>query len=133
VSTFGAALRRARQAAGLSQNELGRRAGINPGTINRLEAGDRAPTGREQVLELADALGLPPAERDHLLATADLLPDPLIRLGAADPTVVLVAEILGDEAIPAAERQEFRLQVALAARRWRPELPLPAYSDVGGL
>lgn len=122
---FGEALRRARQAAGLSQNELGRRAGINPGTINRLETGERGPTGREQVAALAEALGLSPLAADRLLADAGLLPDPIARLGAADPTLVLVADILADTRIPAAERADFRLQIALAARRWRREAPLP--------
>lgn len=121
MSEFGERLRRERLAAGLSQNELGRRAGINPGTINRLEAGERAPTGQEQVLALAAALGLPPGRRDALLAAAGFLPEPLARLGAADPTIVLVADILADPAIPPAERADFRLQITLAARRWRPE------------
>ncbi len=122
---FGEALRRARLAAGLSQNELGRRAGINPGTINRLETGEREPTGREQVVALAAALELPPAEQDRLLATAGLLPEPIARLGAADPTLVLVADILADEGIPARQRADFRHQIVLAARRWRPEASLP--------
>jgi transcriptional regulator with XRE-family HTH domain len=120
VSEFGERLRRERLAAGLSQNELGRRAGVNPGTINRLETGEREPPGRDQALALAEALGLAPAERDRLLAAAELLPDPVARLGAADPTLVLVADILGDATIPTPERDEFRLQITLAARRWRP-------------
>jgi transcriptional regulator with XRE-family HTH domain len=120
VSEFGERLRRERVAAGLSQNELGRRAGVNPGTINRLETGERAPTGRDQALALAEALGLPPAGRDQLLAAAELLPDPVARLGAADPTLVLVADVLADPTVPASERDDFRLQIALAARRWRP-------------
>lgn len=125
MSEFGERLRRERLAAGLSQNELGRRAGINPGTINRLEAGERAPTGQEQVLALAAALGLPPGRRDALLAAAGLLPEALARLGAADPTIVLVADILADPTIPPAERADFRLQIALAARRWRPAAGSP--------
>jgi transcriptional regulator with XRE-family HTH domain len=42
VSEFGEALRRARAAAGLSQNEVGRRAKINPGTVNQ-PVGARRP------------------------------------------------------------------------------------------
>lgn len=121
MGEFGEQMRRARLAAGLSQNEMGRRAGINPGTINRLETSERAPTGPEQVQALAEALGLPPAERDRLLAAAGFLPEALLRLGAADPTLVLVADILSDPTIPPAERADFRLQIALAARRWRPD------------
>lgn len=120
MSEFGKQLRQLRLAARLSQNELGRRAGINPGTINRLETGERLATGREQVIDLAVALQLGVPERDRLLAAAGMIPDPIARLGAADPLLLLVAEILGDERIPAAERDEFRLQIVLAARRWRP-------------
>jgi transcriptional regulator with XRE-family HTH domain len=120
MSEFGAALRQARLAAGLSQNELGRRAGINAGTINRLETAEREPTGREQVRALAAALNLAPLDGHRLMAAAGLLPDPLATLGAADPVLLLVADILADAALPAAECDDFRLQIVLAARRWRP-------------
>jgi transcriptional regulator with XRE-family HTH domain len=124
-SAFGRRLRELRQAAGLSQNELGRRAGINPGTINHFETGEREPTGRGQVLALADGLGIAPDERDRLLllAAAHLLPDNLARLGAIDPAVLLAADILADDTIPARQRDEFRWQILLAARRWRPVAP----------
>ena len=125
MSEFGEMLRGARLAAGLSQNELGRRSGVNPGTINRLETGEREPTGREQVQALADALGLSPAEADRLAAAAGFEPEALARLGLADPTLVLVADILSDATIPLAQRQDFRIQIILAARRWRPTIPLP--------
>lgn len=133
-SAFGSRLRALRQAARLSQNELGRRASINPGTVNRLEAGEREPTGREQVEALAEALALTAGERDALLADARLLPAPLERLGAADAMVVLVADILSDEGIPLAERDEFRWLIALVARRWRPAAvgpPAPVASGAG--
>jgi hypothetical protein len=40
--------------------------------------------------------------------------------------VLLVADVLGDATLPRGEREEFRLAIALAARRWRPATPLPA-------
>jgi transcriptional regulator with XRE-family HTH domain len=126
VTAFGEALRRARTAAGLSQNELGRRAEINPGTINRLETGEREPTGREQVSALAAAFEFSPAQRDQMLVAAGMLPEWLLQVGAADTTLVLVADVLADQHIPVAERDEFRLQITLAARRWRPGAPLPS-------
>ena len=58
MAVFPQLLRQVREAAGLSQNALGRRIDINPGTINRLETGEREPTGREQVLQLAGGIGL---------------------------------------------------------------------------
>jgi transcriptional regulator with XRE-family HTH domain len=125
VSQFGEALRRARLTAGLSQNELGRRAKVNPGTINRLEAGEREPTGREQVEALAIGLDLAPAEITRLIVAAGFVPLAMERLDVTDPVLVLVTGILADETIPAGERQDFRLQIVLAARRWRPDAHLP--------
>ncbi len=149
-----------RDAAGLSQNALGRRIDINPGTINRLEAGEREPTGREQVLQLAGGIGLDGEQTDQLVAAAGFAPraydavgldhPALLRIaaylgagdrseaeragflqlltlavaGPLDPTLGAALSILTDEEIPETERQDFRLQIALAARRWR-VVPLP--------
>jgi transcriptional regulator with XRE-family HTH domain len=160
VTAFPQRLRQTREAAGLSQNALGRRIDINPGTINRLETGEREPTGREQVLQLAGGIGLDGEQTNELVAAAGFAPQAydavglanptLLRIatylgspersateraaflqlvaqamaGPLDPTLVAALDILSDERIPAAERQEFRLQVALAARRWR-AVPLP--------
>jgi transcriptional regulator with XRE-family HTH domain len=117
--SFGALLRRLRQRAGLSQNALAKRAGLDASAINRLERGERGQTRREAVEALAAALALAPAERDQLLAAGGHLPASLARLGLADPTLLLVADVLADERIPAAERAEFRELIRLAARRWR--------------
>jgi transcriptional regulator with XRE-family HTH domain len=155
MTAFPQRLRQVREAAGLSQNALGRRIDINPGTINRLETGEREPTGRDQVLQLARGIGLDSEQTNQLVASAGFAPqaydavgldDPtllqiaaylgaterssteratflqLVRLamaGPLDPTLSAALDILSDERIPAAERQEFRLQIALAARRWR--------------
>ncbi len=108
-----------RERAGLSQNGLADRVDRDPGTINRLESGKRAPVNRELLEALAGALGLGPAERDQLLAAAGHVPAAYARLGLADPDLRLVAEILADEAIPSEDRREFRLALRLAARRWR--------------
>lgn len=160
VTAFPQRLRQAREAAGLSQNALGRRIDINPGTINRLETGEREPTGREQVLQLAGGIGLESAQTNELVASAGFAPQAYDAVGLAnptllqiatylgapdrsasertaflqlvaqamagplDPTLVAALDILSDERIPAAERREFRLQIALAARRWR-TAPLP--------
>ncbi len=122
-SEFQSLLRRFRERAGLSQNGLAERAGRDPGTINRLESGKRAPVNRELIEALAEGLGLAPEERDQLLAAAGHVPTPFARLGLADPDLRLVAELLSDEAVPEEERREFRLALRLAARRWR-KVPL---------
>ena len=160
MTAFPQVLRQMREAAGLSQNALGRRIDINPGTINRLETGEREPTGREQVLQLAGGIGLDAEQTNRLVASAGFAPQaydalgldnptllqiagslgaadrnpadraaflrllPLAMAGPIDPTLSAALDILSDERIPAAERQEFRLQIALAARRWR-AVPLP--------
>ena len=160
MTAFPQVLRQVREAAGLSQNALGRRIDINPGTINRLETGEREPTGREQVLQLAGGIGLDAEQTNRLVASAGFAPQAYDALGLDNPTLLQIAaylgavdrnpadraaflrlltlamagpldptlnaalDILSDERIPAAERQEFRLQIALAARRWR-AAPLP--------
>lgn len=122
MDDFGRLLAHLRQQSGLSQNALARRAGINPGTVNRLESGQRAPSNRELVLTLADAMALDAADRDRLLAAAGHLPIAFNQTAVADPTLRLVAEILADETIPEPEREEFRLLIDLVSRRWRPAI-----------
>ena len=54
-------LRELRQSKGLSQRELGRRAGVSPGTIYRNECGLRGAYA-VTVQKLASALGVSPAD-----------------------------------------------------------------------
>ncbi len=122
---FGALLQAFRRRAGLSQGALAKLAGIDPSYVNRLERGEREPPKREVVEALIAALQLPPDDADRLLVAAGHLPRALQRLSPLDPTVMLVADILADERIPAEERRQFRQQIALAALRWRPETSIP--------
>ncbi len=55
---FGERLRRARQAAGLTQAELAERAGLSRRGINDLERGVRRHPRQDTVALLAQALGL---------------------------------------------------------------------------
>lgn len=50
------ALKRLRTEAGLTQAELGARAGINPSIISRLEAGERVTGSVNTLRALSDAL-----------------------------------------------------------------------------
>ena len=118
-SAFPTMLRSLRERAGMSQNGLAERAGRDPGTINRLESGKRAPVNRELVEDLARALDLEPEDRDALLAAAGHLPDVFRQVGLGDPDLRLLADILGDERLAPLERRDLRLAVRLAARRWR--------------
>ena len=59
---YGKALRIARAAAGLQQQELAKKAGLTPGYISLVEMGRRNPS-RGALRKLSRALGIPP----HLL------------------------------------------------------------------
>jgi predicted ATPase/transcriptional regulator with XRE-family HTH domain len=65
---FGEVLRRFRERAGLSQEELAERAGLTANGIGALERGDRQRPYPQTVRALADALGLSDAERTTLTA-----------------------------------------------------------------
>ena len=67
--TFGARLRRSRQEAGLSQEELAERAGMSSQAIGALERGDRKRPYPATLRRLTDALGLVGEERAAFLAT----------------------------------------------------------------
>ena len=68
-STFGARLRRLREAAGLTQEELAERAGLSRNAISSLERGERKRPYPHTVRSLAEALGLSEDERAALLAS----------------------------------------------------------------
>ena len=68
-SSFGARLRQLREAAGLTQEELARRAGLTRNAVSALERGERRRPYPHTVRSLADALELPEAERTALLAS----------------------------------------------------------------
>jgi len=80
TGTFGALLRRRRQAAGLTQEALAERAGVSAKAISELERNpDRTPR-LDTISLLADALDLDPAERASLLAAAHPEPRPRAEL-----------------------------------------------------
>jgi transcriptional regulator with XRE-family HTH domain len=60
-TTFGANLRKAREAAGLSQEALGHRADFHPTEVNRIERGRRNP-GLLTIVKLAKALDIPASD-----------------------------------------------------------------------
>jgi predicted ATPase/transcriptional regulator with XRE-family HTH domain len=66
--TFGARLRRLREASGLSQEELAERAGLSGRGVASLERGDRRRPYPHTVRALADALGLARDDRAALIA-----------------------------------------------------------------
>jgi transcriptional regulator with XRE-family HTH domain len=118
---FGAAVRQRRQTAGLSLNELARRAGVDPAYIHRIEArgAQRPPLPRRAVvLAIAAALGCGPGQTDQLLALAGHTPAALLELGGWDQTLATVAALLLDTSLSGTAKAEFREMVRLLARRW---------------
>ncbi len=68
--SFGARLRRLREAAGLTQEELTSRVGLSSDAVSRLERGQRKHPYPHTVRALANTLDLSEDERDALLASA---------------------------------------------------------------
>ena len=127
---FGATVRALRQQAGLSLNELARRAGVDPAYIHRIEArgaARRPPLPRRGVVHgIAGALGRDARQTDQLLALAGHTPTALLELGGWDHTLAAVAELLGDPHLSGPAKAEFREMVRLLARRWaRADAPGP--------
>ena len=58
----------------MAQNALARTSGINVGTINRVERGERLPTCPDQVRAIARALGLGPGDTDRLMVASGFPP-----------------------------------------------------------
>ncbi|MGH2460390.1 MAG: helix-turn-helix domain-containing protein [Chloroflexota bacterium] len=115
--SFGSVLRSLREGAHLSQSAVARRAGLDPSFVNRLESGQRNAE-RSIAERLAQALELEPAQADRLLAAGGYLPTLFARVGLRDPTLEIVARILGDESLSPNERDDFREIIRLIGTRW---------------
>src|SRR5262245_1915025 len=68
--TFGELLRRHRDAAGFTQEELAERTGLSVMAISMLERGERRRPQAYTVQKLAEALGLSPADRTRFETAA---------------------------------------------------------------
>lgn len=125
---FGSAVRALRLQAGISLNELARRAGVDPAYIHRIESRSsrRPPLPRRAVvLAIAAALGSDARQSDQLLALAGHTPSALLELGGWDQTLAVVAELLSDRSLSGPVKAEFREMVRMLARRWaRPDAKL---------
>jgi predicted ATPase/DNA-binding XRE family transcriptional regulator len=88
-STFGARLRRLRETAGLTQEELAGRALLTRNAISSLERGERKRPYPHTVRSLADALGLSEEERAKLLAAVPRQDgeSPTARVAPIEPTL----------------------------------------------
>jgi len=115
---FADLLKQFRQASGLSQRALARAAAINPAIANRLESGDRGPSGPDQVRAISRALGLDLEQSDRLLGAAGFWPDVYLRVGPGDPTLLRVARLLAHPGLSDSDRVRFRQVVELLIDQW---------------
>ncbi|MFN8634649.1 MAG: helix-turn-helix transcriptional regulator [Chloroflexota bacterium] len=120
---FGALLRSLRVRMGLSQNQLARRAGVDPAYVNRLErasAGSSSLPSRKVVLSLAESVEAGPVDVERLLVAAGLCPESIARLGGWDQSLGDIAAVLADERLSTDDRAELRELLRIVAARWRP-------------
>ena len=117
-NTFGERLRRSRERATLTQEELAKRAGLTAMAISALERGERRRPYPKTVRALADALGLDETEREELAASvqrrsdqpsavvrairsdwtaASLPPEPTALLGRDEELAVLRDQLVSPE------------------------------------
>ncbi len=118
MPAFAELLKSYRVARGLSQRALARAARINPAIANRLESGERGPSGPDQVRAIAAALGLDAEQSDRLLGAAGFWPDVYLRVGPDDPTLLRVAQLLASPRVAEPDRARFRAVIDLLVAQW---------------
>lgn len=101
---FADELLRQRRAAGLSQRELGFRAGLVSSYVSRLEMppereSSRQPS-RHSILALAEGLEATPADRDALLVTAGFMPLDRAHVFTDEPWLSSVIYLLQRDDLP---------------------------------
>jgi WD40 repeat protein/DNA-binding XRE family transcriptional regulator len=111
-ASFGQRLRQARQAAGLTQEELAERAHLSWRGISDLERGMRVTPRRETVALLAEALGLTPDALEATLSRAAVSPlpaPPATAPPAADTPFVFICYAHADRAAVGALAADLRV------------------------
>jgi transcriptional regulator with XRE-family HTH domain len=119
---FGALLRVLRVRIGFSQNQLARRAGVDPAYVNRLERAGPESTSlpsRKVVLALAEAVEAGPVDLERLLVAAGLCPESILQLGGWEQSLGDIAAVLGDARLSQDDRAELRELLRIVAARWR--------------
>jgi transcriptional regulator with XRE-family HTH domain len=120
---FGTLLRSLRVRIGLSQNQLARKAGVDPAYVNRLERASAVSSSlpsRKVVLALAESLEAGPVDVERLLVAAGLCPESIARLGGWEQSLGDIAAVLGDDRLTSDDRAELRELLRIVAARWRP-------------
>jgi len=106
--SFAQLLMEFRAERGWTKADLAKRSGFDPSSITRFEQGARAPE-RETVIQLADAMALPMADRDRLLAAAGFRSEIW-----DDPLLIELAQVLGERSLTAGVKNEVRAVIRMA-------------------
>lgn len=106
--TFPELLGKLREERNLSKADVAKKAGLDPSSITRFEAGQRAPE-RLSIIQIADAMVLPAMDRDRLLASAGFRSELW-----DDPSMVDLVMLLNDDAISAQAKAEVRSVLRMA-------------------
>ena len=137
---FGELLKGFRQREGLTQQELAVRLGVHRRSISDWERSAYLPGTREMVLDLAEALGLSPADTDHLLIAAQYLAEytlPSQAISIAFPRAAFVvpfqAPPLPTHFIPRPEVSDAIKMAILAANGVPGILVVGAIQGLGGI
>lgn len=92
--TFGQQVRELRQAKGLTQRELAKKAGISYAYVSKLETGTMSPPRHKTIQALAKILGATEKETDELFGLAGKIPHDL--LGKVDAETIRTLRSLRD-------------------------------------
>lgn len=112
--------------------QLALAAGVHHTYVSKLERGDRRAPEDGVVEALAAALEATPAQLDQLRWRAGLTPRGSGAPGTDDPTLTLVAEALGDPALPEAQRDHLRRTIAQVVHNEREPAGAAPDSRAGG-
>jgi len=93
--TFGQRIRELRQAKGLTQRDLAKKAGISYAYVSKLETGSMSPPRHKVIQTLAKILGASDKEADDLFGLAGKIPHDL--LGKVDAQTIRMLRSMGDE------------------------------------
>jgi transcriptional regulator with XRE-family HTH domain len=110
---FGRLLTAFREERGWTKAQLAERAGLDPSSVSRFEAGTRDPEPRTAVA-LAEVLGLSPIERERLYANAGVR-SPVWD----DPLLAALVALWVDPAVPADVAADLRTLVRVAVEHGR--------------
>lgn len=98
MNDFAKLLQKLRLEAGLSQNALARKTGVDPSYINRVERGLRQPPSLGVIHDIAEALELDTFSTNQLLLSAGYAPvKTMSSQTASHPGLQLLSDFLSDE------------------------------------